>query len=101
MKTMERDVFAAISEARRREILEHMIGLTERGTASSVTDIARELGMDRSTVSRCLAFLRECSVVTCRRLGTQRLHSLVVEPLRYLDDWANALGARLDELAHE
>lgn len=29
MKTMEPDVFAAISEARRREILEHMIGLAE------------------------------------------------------------------------
>lgn len=100
MRTMERDVFAAISEARRREILEHMIGLAERGTASSVTDIARELGMDRSTVSRHLEFLRECGVVTCRRLGAQRLHSLVVGPLRYLDDWANALGARLDELPH-
>ena len=100
MKTMERDVFAAISEARRREILEHMIGLAERGTASSVTDIARELGRDRSTVSRHLAFLRECGVVTYRRLGTQRRHSPVVEPLRFLDDWVNALGARLDELAH-
>jgi DNA-binding transcriptional ArsR family regulator len=83
----ERSVFAAIADARRREIIERFLVLAETEPELSITAIARHVGMDRSTVSRHVAFLRECGVLERRRRGTAWLHSLRASVFEPLEDW--------------
>lgn len=83
----ERSIFSAIADGRRREILECFLRLMVEDPQLSITTVARHTGMDRSTVSRHIAFLRECGVLERRRCGTEWLHSLRLEPFDVLEDW--------------
>lgn len=77
------DVFQAIAEPRRREILSL---LAEHGEAG-VTAIVLALGQPQPTVSKHLALLREVGVVAVRRQGRERMYSLNPDRLKAVHDW--------------
>ena len=91
------DVFNAIAEAHRREILDALIA-GEKAVGTIVTD----LSMSQPQVSKHLRVLSEVGLVSCRAEGRRRLYRLEPELLRPLHDWLakheQALNDRLDRI---
>jgi len=77
------DVFNAIAEARRRDIL---VYLTAR--ERPVGDIASALGLGQPSVSKHLKVLRGVGLVDVRRDGRQAFYRTNAEALRPLHEWA-------------
>ena len=76
------DVFNAIAEPQRRQIL-----VLLRSGERPVTDLARELGVPQPGASKHLRVLREVGLVRDRRAGKQRLYSLDARGLRPVHEW--------------
>jgi len=91
------DVFNAVAEAHRREILDALIS-GERAVGTIVTDLA----MSQPQVSKHLRVLSEVGLVTSRTEGRRRLYRLQPAPLRPLHEWLvkyeQAWNDRLDRL---
>ena len=76
------DVFNAIAEARRREILDALMG-----GEKAVGTIVADLSLSQPQVSKHLRVLSEVGLVKCRAQGRQRLYRLEPARLRPLHDW--------------
>lgn len=76
------DVFNAIAEPRRRDILTLL-----RAGERPVTGLSEELGMTQSGASKHLKVLREVGLVSDRREGKQRLYALDAGGLRAVHEW--------------
>lgn len=83
MSQMSR-LFAALSDARRLEIVEALMrdGETPAGAISGMFDISGP------AVSRHLAVLLKAGVVTRRVAGQHRLYSVRADTIRKLSEWA-------------
>jgi len=77
------DVFNAVAEPRRREILA-LLMLREL----AVGDIVSAIGVDQPSVSKHLGVLRETGLVRVRRNGRHRLYSTNAVAIRPLHEWA-------------
>jgi DNA-binding transcriptional ArsR family regulator len=91
------DVFNAIADAHRREILDTLID-GEKAVGAIVSD----LSMSQPQVSKHLRVLSEVGLVTCRAEGRRRLYRLEPAHLRPFRDWLakyeRALNERLDRM---
>ena len=88
------DVFNAIAEVHRREILDTLIA-GEKAVGTIVVD----LSMSQPQVSKHLRVLSEVGLVTCRAEGRRRLYRLEAAHLRPFHDWlAKYEQARNDRL---
>jgi DNA-binding transcriptional ArsR family regulator len=91
------DVFNAIAEPRRREILDALAG-GER----AVNDLVAALGLAQPQVSKHLRVLREVGAVEVRDAGRQRLYRLDGRALKPIHDWVKTYerswSERFDEL---
>src|SRR6201996_3356465 len=76
------DVFNAIAEPQRREILALL-----RAGERPVTRLAQELGMSQPGTSKHLRVLREVGLVRVRGAGKQRLYGLDARGLRPVPEW--------------
>jgi DNA-binding transcriptional ArsR family regulator len=76
------DVFNAIAEARRREILDALIA-----GEKTVGAIVAGLSMSQPQVSKHLRVLSEVGLVRSRAEGRRRLYRLEPAHLRPLQDW--------------
>ncbi len=76
------DVFNAIAEPRRRQIINL---LARRGLA--VGAIVAAMGLPQPTVSKHLSVLRQVGIVSVSRQGRSRLYELNAEQLRPIYDW--------------
>ena len=76
------DVFNAIAEPQRREIL-----VLLRAGERPVTELARELGITQPGASKHLRVLREVGLVRDRKAGKQRLYDLDADGLRPVHEW--------------
>jgi len=76
------DVFNAVAEARRREILDTLMA-GEKAVGAIVDD----LSMSQPQVSKHLRVLSEVGLVSCRAEGRRRLYSLEPARLRPLHEW--------------
>ena len=92
------DVFNAIAEAHRREILDAL-----RDGEMPVGAIVEELSISQSQVSKHLRVLSEVGLVRCRAQGRRRLYRLDrarLEPMRHwLAQYEQNLNVRLDRTA--
>ena len=79
------DVFNAIAESRRRDILVFLAG-SER----SVGDIVDALELGQPSVSKHLKVLRHVGLVDVRRHGRQMLYRTNAEAIRPLHEWTSA-----------
>ena len=91
------DVFNAIAETHRRDILDTLIA-GEKAVGTIVTD----LSMSQPQVSKHLRVLSEVGLVSCRAEGRRRLYRLEPAHLRPMHDWlANyeqAWNERMDRM---
>src|SRR6188508_237502 len=91
------DVFNAVAEARRREILDTLIA-GERAVGTIVDD----LSLSQPQVSKHLRVLSEVGLVSSRAEGRRRLYRLQPEQLAPLHDWVTtyerAINDRLDRM---
>ena len=91
------DVFNAVAEARRREILDVLMA-GEKAVGAIVSD----LSMSQPQVSKHLRVLSEVGLVSCRADGRRRLYRLEPGRLQPLHEWLakyeQAWNARLDRV---
>jgi DNA-binding transcriptional ArsR family regulator len=91
------DVFNAVAEGRRREILDTLIA-GEKAVGAIVDDLA----LSQPQVSKHLRVLSEVGLVTSRADGRRRLYRLEPANLRPLHEWAakheQAWNERLDRM---
>jgi DNA-binding transcriptional ArsR family regulator len=97
------DVFNAIAEPQRREIL-----VLLRAGERPVTELARQLDLTQPGASKHLRVLREVGLVRDRRAGRQRLYSLDARGLRPVHEWSGGFDRfwnesfdRLDAYVHD
>ena len=76
------DVFNAIAEPQRREIL-----VLLRSGERPVTELAQGRGMTQPGASKHLRVLREVGLVADRKDGKQRLYRLDARGLRPIHEW--------------
>ena len=91
------DVFNAIAEERRRDILDTLVA-----GEKAVGTIVDDLSMSQPQVSKHLRVLSEVGLVTCRTDGRRRLYRLEPTRLRPLHEWLakyeQAMNDRLDRM---
>src|SRR5437763_17042907 len=91
------DVFNAVAEARRREILDTLIA-----GEKAVGTIVNDLSMSQPQVSKHLRVLSELGLVSCRAEGRRRLYRLEPAHPRPSHDWLakyeQAWNDRLDRM---
>jgi DNA-binding transcriptional ArsR family regulator len=91
------DVFNAIAEAHRREILDALIT-----GEKAVGTIVNDLSMSQPQVSKHLRVLSEVGLVRCRAEGRRRLYRLEPARLRPMHEWLGqyeqAWNDRLDRV---
>jgi DNA-binding transcriptional ArsR family regulator len=91
------DVFNAVADAHRREILDVLIA-----GEKAVGAIVNDLSMSQPQVSKHLRVLSEVGLVRCRAEGRRRLYRVAPEHLRPLHDWMakyqQAMNDRLDRI---
>jgi DNA-binding transcriptional ArsR family regulator len=86
------DVFNAIAEVRRREILDALMA-----GEKAVGTIVADLSLSQPQVSKHLRVLSEVGLVKCRAQGRHRLYSLEPARLRPLHEWL----ARYEQMWNE
>jgi DNA-binding transcriptional ArsR family regulator len=92
------DVFNAIAEPRRRQIVE----LLARRGALAVGTLVVMLGLPQPAVSKHLGVLRKVGVVAVTKQGKQRVYHLEAQKLKTVHDWVKAFeelwGHQLDRI---
>jgi DNA-binding transcriptional ArsR family regulator len=83
------DVFNAIAEPRRRQIID----LLSRRRGLSVGTIVLALGLQQPAVSKHLGVLREVGIVSVKKHGKSRVYELKLDQLRTVQDWVQTLEA--------
>lgn len=79
---MPHDVYEAIADSRRRQILE-LLAVRDL----SVQDISDHFPVTRPAISKHLKILREAGLVDEHKIGRQRLYHLYPEKLEELRAW--------------
>lgn len=104
---MRRDVFQAIADPTRRQII-HMISLQ----SMSLNAVAGTFDMSRQAVTKHIRILTECGLITIRRNGRERVCEPQLQQLSEVSDWIaqytkfwntrlDALEEYLDQLQKE
>lgn len=79
------DVFNAIAEPRRRQIIDTLA--ESGGRAQAVGELVRALKLSQPTVSKHLGVLRHVGVVSVTKQGQHRLYRLNAQELKPVHDW--------------
>ena len=89
--------FAALSDATRRGVLEHL-GRTD----ASITELAEKFHMTLTGMKKHVSVLEQAGLVTTQKVGRVRTCSLGVSGLEeeaaWIDRYRQLWGARFDEL---
>lgn len=80
------DVFSAIAEPRRRDILEELARAGDGGCAVGV--LVGAMGIPQPAVSKHLGVLREVGLVAVARRGRERVYRVNAQELKGVYDWA-------------
>jgi DNA-binding transcriptional ArsR family regulator len=81
--TTTSDVFNAIAEPRRREIIDLLV----HGKEHAVGDLVLRLRMPQPAVSKHLGVLRKVGVVSVSKHGQLRMYRLNAKELKPVHDW--------------
>ncbi len=92
------DVFNAIAEPRRRQI----IGVLVDGRAHAVGEVVERLRIPQPAVSKHLGVLRKVGIVSVSKHGQHRLYRLNAKELKPVHDWVKTYqrfwGHQLDRI---
>lgn len=89
------DVFNAIAEPRRREIVDALLD----GRAHTVGEVVERLRMPQPSVSKHLGVLRKVGIVSVSQSGRRRLYRLHAEELKPVHDWVQTYARLWDHQA--
>lgn len=81
---MRRDVFQAIADPTRREII-HLL----RAEKLTLNAIAEKFNISRPAVSKHIKILAECGLVEVMQKGRERYCHVRWQPLKQVNDWTN------------
>ncbi|MEQ9403557.1 MAG: metalloregulator ArsR/SmtB family transcription factor [Cyclobacteriaceae bacterium] len=81
---MQRDVYSAIADPTRREI----IGMLS-GASLNVNELSDKFKMTRTAVSKHLKILKECGIVQVEKKGRERYCHAKLEALADVAIWVN------------
>jgi DNA-binding transcriptional ArsR family regulator len=94
---MRRDVFQAIADPTRREIL-NMIA----HRSLNVNSVAENFDVSRTAIYKHLKLLEECGMVTVKQKGRERMCEAKLDQLEMVSEWVEQYremwSARLDSL---
>ena len=79
---MRRDVFQAISDPTRREIIQLLAANT-----MNLNAVAEQFSISRPAVSKHIKILTECGLVTIRAEGRERYCEARLDQLAEVSDW--------------
>ncbi|QCR31014.1 helix-turn-helix transcriptional regulator [Lysinibacillus sp. SGAir0095] len=84
-KSQDRDVFVAIADPTRRQLL-HLLGEAEELPLHELTP---HFQMGRTAVSKHIAILKEAGLVLDRKVGRETRYRLNAAPLQEIKDWVS------------
>jgi DNA-binding transcriptional ArsR family regulator len=94
---MRRDVFQAIADPTRREI----IGMIAKQSLN-LNAVAENFDISRPAISKHIKILTECGLITIKQQGRERLCEARLDKLNEVSDWVEQYrkfwNARLDAL---
>ena len=94
---MQRDVYAAVADPTRREILEVL-----SSKPLNVNDVSSRFDMSRTAVSKHMRILEECGLLEIEKRGRERFCQAKLENLAEIALWVNQYrqfwNASLDRL---
>lgn len=104
--TLDQDVFCAISDPSRRNILDQLA----RSGATPALQLGKDFAGSQPALSKHLRVLRRAGLVDVQRVGRNQIYSLVPGPLAAVERWVSlyrsfweerldALSRHLDEQA--
>ena len=79
---MRRDVFQAIADPTRREII-HLIA----GKSMNLNAVADNFNVSRPAISKHVKILQQCGLLTIRQQGRERFCEARLERLNEVNDW--------------
>lgn len=86
------NVFSAVADPTRRQILERL----RADGPLSIKELAAPLPITRQAVTKHLDVLRSAGLVRMERVGRERLHFLVADPLLEVEDWLKPYAEEWD-----
>ncbi len=98
------DIFEAIADPTRRQLLETLLSSHLAGGTGelTVTELVEKTKLGQPTVSKHLKTLREVGLVAAREDGQKRYYSVTPDPLEEIEDWMiNFLSLGFDAEAEE
>ncbi|MFJ7887053.1 ArsR/SmtB family transcription factor [Lysinibacillus xylanilyticus] len=84
-KTQERDVYAAIADPTRRQLIRLLADAEEL----PLHELTSQFQMGRTAVSKHLANLKDADLVIARRVGRETRYRLNAGPLKEIQDWVS------------
>jgi len=81
----ERDVYAAIADPTRRQLL----NLLAKADELPLHELTTQFEMGRTAVSKHLAILKEAGLVIARKEGRETRYRLNAAPLKEIQDWVS------------
>ncbi|MGE7998079.1 ArsR/SmtB family transcription factor [Lysinibacillus sp. NPDC093190] len=84
-KTQERDVYAAIADPTRRQLIRLLADVEEL----PLHELTAQFQMGRTAVSKHLAILKDADLVIARRVGRETRYRLNAKPLQEIQDWVS------------
>jgi DNA-binding transcriptional ArsR family regulator len=81
------DIFEAIADPTRRNIMELLLTAQVGGLELTVNDLVKQTKLGQPTVSKHLKTLRDAGLVAAREDGQKRFYSVTPEPLEEIEDW--------------
>lgn len=81
---MQRDVFQAIADPTRREIIDLIAN-----QSLPVNEVADQFKISRPAISKHIKILNECGLVVIKKKGRKRYCRADVRKLKKVSDWAN------------
>lgn len=82
-KTQDRDVYAAIADPTRRQLIRLLADAEEL----PLHELTSQFQMGRTAVSKHLAILKDANLVIARRVGRETRYRLNAKPLQEIQDW--------------
>ncbi len=80
---MSQEIFNAISDPTRREIIDLLAG-----QSMSINDVAKRFDISRPAISKHIKILNACGLVVIRKKGRQRYCRADTRKLQYIIEWA-------------
>ncbi len=95
LKIMRRDVFQAIADPVRREIIELLADET-----LTVNTVAQKFDVSRPAISKHLKILKECGIITINKQGRERFCQIqpknLIPAFLWIEQYRNLWEDRLD-----